>query len=310
MVVLGVLLGGPAHVALVVQSTLEWQFQTLSALPTLHDSQLAVAMLTRRIFAHRVVLVCTCAYFQEISADDKVSMEVVRLPSVNPEVILALLQYLYRGTLKVHKERLEELRELAEEFGVPTLVQQCEEHLSSASPAGGQSRRGDTGALALDRAPIDLAYVTTTSNTDSLDQMARIPVDTRKLQELQRLGHYCDVSLSLDGGMFVSRVHSVVLSAWSPAFARMLANGMQESRTKVIHLSDASPEAVVTMLHFLYSGSLPDMGGSNSEAVLLSVLSLAHCFLVWPLQHACCNLLLKFEQEGDVQFARGTAKQL
>eukprot|EP00850_Spirogloea_muscicola_P000505 SM000002S05585 [mRNA] locus=s2:1003094:1008237:+ [translate_table: standard] len=260
----------------------------------LADLQFVVGPSGRRIFAHRVVLVCTCAYFQEISADDKVSMEVVRLPSVDPEVILALLQYLYRGTLKVHKERLEELRELAEDFGVPTLVQQCEQQLSSSSPAGGQSRSGDIGASASGSDPIDLAHMTTTSNTDSLDQMARIPMDTRKLQELQRSGHYCDVSLSLESGMFVSRVHSVVLSAWSPAFARMLANGMQESRTKVIHLSDASPEAVVTMLHFLYSGSLPDMGGSNVEAILLSVLSLAHCFLVWPLQHACCNLLLKY----------------
>eukprot|EP00850_Spirogloea_muscicola_P009196 SM000051S17556 [mRNA] locus=s51:382744:383055:+ [translate_table: standard] len=47
MVVLGVPLGEAAHVVQEVQATIERQFKTLPALPTLHDSQLAVAILTR-----------------------------------------------------------------------------------------------------------------------------------------------------------------------------------------------------------------------------------------------------------------------
>eukprot|EP00850_Spirogloea_muscicola_P011243 SM000069S20680 [mRNA] locus=s69:132810:139001:- [translate_table: standard] len=47
MVVLGVPLGEAARVGQAVQATLERQFKTLPALPTLHDSQLAVAILTR-----------------------------------------------------------------------------------------------------------------------------------------------------------------------------------------------------------------------------------------------------------------------
>lgn len=73
----------------------------------------------------------------------------------------------------------------------------------------------------------------------------------------------------------------------------MLTSGMRESISSEIWLSDVTPEAVKTMVEFMYMGELKledimDVGG-----LLLQLLLLADQFGITLLHQECCKLLLE-----------------
>lgn len=73
----------------------------------------------------------------------------------------------------------------------------------------------------------------------------------------------------------------------------MLTSGMRESISSKIWLSDVTPEAVKTMVEFMYTGELKledimDVGG-----LLLQLLLLADQFGITLLHQECCKMLLE-----------------
>jgi hypothetical protein len=73
----------------------------------------------------------------------------------------------------------------------------------------------------------------------------------------------------------------------------MFTNGMSESSSSEVFLSDVSPEAFKVMLEFLYSGVLSLEDSVEFGTLLLQVLLLADQFGVTHLYQECCKTLLE-----------------
>lgn len=81
---------------------------------------------------------------------------------------------------------------------------------------------------------------------------------------------------------------------------QMFTNGMSESHSSTIYLTDVSPEAFKAMLNFMYSGELNMEDTVNFGTDLIHLL-LADRFGVVPLHQECCKMLL--ESLSEVNFS-------
>lgn len=73
----------------------------------------------------------------------------------------------------------------------------------------------------------------------------------------------------------------------------MFTNGMSESSSSDVYLSDLSPEAFTIMLEFMYSGVLHLEDAMDYGTILLQLLLLADQFGVSLLYQECCKTLLE-----------------
>lgn len=80
---------------------------------------------------------------------------------------------------------------------------------------------------------------------------------------------------------------------------QMFTNGMSESRSSTIYLTDVSPEAFKAMISFMYSGELNMEDTMNFGTDLIHLLFLADRFGVVPLHQECCKMLLECLSEVD-----------
>lgn len=74
---------------------------------------------------------------------------------------------------------------------------------------------------------------------------------------------------------------------------QMFTNGMSESHSSTIYLTDVSPEAFKAMINFMYSGELHMEDTMNFGTDLIHLLFLADRFGVVPLHQECCKMLLE-----------------
>lgn len=74
---------------------------------------------------------------------------------------------------------------------------------------------------------------------------------------------------------------------------QMFTNGMSESSSSKVYLSDVSPKAFRVMLEFMYTGELSLEDTSDFGTLLLQLLLLADQFGVTLLYQECCKTLLE-----------------
>lgn len=77
---------------------------------------------------------------------------------------------------------------------------------------------------------------------------------------------------------------------------QMFTNGMVESSSSDISLTDVSAEAFAVMLQFMYSGEL-EIDREEIGSVLIPLLVLADQFGVTFLQWECCKCLMELLSE-------------
>ncbi|XP_057833935.2 BTB/POZ domain-containing protein At2g30600 isoform X2 [Cryptomeria japonica] len=249
----------------------------------LADLRIVVGPEGRIVPAHKVVLAFCCG---------GLVMEegVIILPSVEYPTLHALLQYLYPGRTQVSESQLEALRKLSEEFGVESLVVQCQQMKDAFKNT---SFREDHKLEILNSNVVNFLR-------NHLAFSADIPIDVQKLKHFFQTGDYSDVDIYIEGHGLVTRAHKLVLSVWSAPFAKMFTNGMSESNCSEVCLGDVSPEALLAMLEFMYSGQLNFDEKQDMGSVLLPLVLLADQFGVYPLREECCEYLLESLSEDSV----------
>lgn len=209
------------------------------------------------------------------------------------------------------ESELAPLRDLSSKFEVMPLVRQCEEsidHLKLSQKACDPCRKVKLSC------PIShpLSGFMFTS---------AFPVDVGKLVKLYSTGEYSDIKIYLSDHSLTFQSHKVILSLWSVAFAKvritlrvaglmyinililifdlfsmniqMFTNGMSESHSSTIYLTDVLPEAFKAMMNFMYSGELNMEDTVNFGTELIHLLFLADRFGVVPLHQECCKMLLE-----------------
>ncbi|XP_026311518.1 BTB/POZ domain-containing protein 19 isoform X3 [Piliocolobus tephrosceles] len=107
--------------------------------PRYSDVRFVVGQEQREVFAHRCLLACRCNFFQRLLGTEPgpgVPSPVV-LSTVPTEAFLAVLEFLYTNSVKLHRHSvlevltaaveygLEELREVAVTFGLGPLQERC-----------------------------------------------------------------------------------------------------------------------------------------------------------------------------------------
>jgi len=83
--------------------------------------------------------------------------------------------------------------------------------------------------------------------------------------------------------------HKNILGARCEVFKNMLAPNTIESESSTIEVKEVSPEAVESMLKYIYSGEIPD----DEELLTLDLLNIAEMYLLDPLKEACLKSLVE-----------------
>ncbi|KAG2308633.1 hypothetical protein Bca52824_028381 [Brassica carinata] len=223
--------------------------------------------------AHKVILQASGSF--PLSSSDG---DVVHLRGVSYPILHALLQYIYTGRTQIFESELAPLRDLSSSFEVMPLVRQCDEYINRLKLSNRASDPCKKVELSCPVSPLVWFY----------------------LKALYSSGEYSDVKICLTEHGLTFQSHKVILSLWSVAFAKMFTNGMSESHSSTIYLTDVSPEAFKAMLNFMYSGELNMEDTLNFGSDLIHLLFLADRFGVVPLHQECCKMLLECLSEDSV----------
>jgi len=111
----------------------------------------------------------------------------------------------------------------------------------------------------------------------------------------------CDMTIVCGSETF--RVHKLFLKK-SPVFEAALSDSWAEARQKVLNLKEDSPEAVRKMIHFLYTGKIPEgVVDVYSVAYLAEKYALAGMMtaLYWSLEDG--DMEVTAEQVADMMLA-------
>ncbi|KAF6175709.1 hypothetical protein GIB67_022711 [Kingdonia uniflora] len=104
-------------------------------------------------------------------------------------------------------------------------------------------------------------------------------------------------SIQLLGHGLVARAHKLILSLWSMPFMKMFTNGMRESGSSEILLSNVSLEAFVAMSQFMYHGDIDMKNSMDMGNFSIQLLLLADQFGITPLHQECYNTILEYLSE-------------
>ncbi|XP_018514112.1 BTB/POZ domain-containing protein At2g30600 isoform X1 [Brassica rapa] len=232
--------------------------------------------------AHKAIL--------QASGSFPLSGDVIQLRGVSYPILHALLQYIYTGRTQILESELAPLRDLSSSFEVMPLVRQCEEYIN-------RLKLSDRASEPCKR--VELSCPISQPLSGFMFPTA-FPADVAKLKKFYSSGEYSDVKICLSDHGLTFQSHKVILSLWSVAFAKMFTNGMSESHSSTIYLTDVSPEAFKAMLNFMYSGELNMEDTVNFGTDLIHLLFLADRFGVVPLHQECCKMLLECLSEDSV----------
>ncbi|CAM8919035.1 unnamed protein product [Rhodiola kirilowii] len=215
--------------------------------------------------------------------------EVIQLSGVSYPILHALLRYIYTGHTQITESDLGSLRDSSMHYEVSSLLKQCDEIIKGIK----------MNKKVLDPSKnVEISYPSCGPHCSTTFPFG-LPLNAHKLYEWYSSGKYCDMEILVDGHGLVARAHRIVLGLCSAPFTKMLTNGMRESISSKIWLSDVSPEAVKTMAEFMYKGELKlediiDVGG-----LLLQLLLLADQFGITHLHQECCKTLLECLSEDS-----------
>ncbi|XP_010556054.1 PREDICTED: BTB/POZ domain-containing protein At2g30600 [Tarenaya hassleriana] len=235
--------------------------------------------------AHKVILQASGNF--PLSSSDG---DVIRLREVTYPILHALLQYIYTGRVQISESELASLRALSSRFEVVPLVRQCEENME-------QLKLRDKAFEPCKKVKISCPI---SQPLSSLMFPCSFPVNVEKLKMMYSTGEYCDVKINAGTEGLTFHCHKAILSLWSVPFAKMFTNGMSESRSSEIFLSDVSAEVFKAMVNFMYSGELRIEDTMDFGTNLLHLLFLADRFGVIPLHQECCKMVLECLSEDSV----------
>ncbi|KAJ6336675.1 hypothetical protein OIU76_006534 [Salix suchowensis] len=263
----------------------KWGLENFLESWELSDVLFIVGKDERLVPAHKVVLQASGNFPLSLSNED-----VIQLQKISYPILHALLQYIYTGQTQISEAQLGSLRALSLQFEVMPLVKQCEE---TAERFKLNKKLFDSGKS------MELSYPSFQPHC-CMAFPSQLPINVKRLKQLQLNGDYSDINIYIEGHGLVAQLHKVILSLWSVPFSKMFTNGMSESSSSEVFLSDVSPEAFKVMLKFLYSGVLSLEDSVEFGTLLLQVLLLADQFGVTHLYQECCKTLLECLSEDSV----------
>ncbi|XP_049630960.1 BTB/POZ domain-containing protein 19 isoform X2 [Suncus etruscus] len=91
--------------------------------PLYSDVRFVVGQERQEVFAHRCLLACRCNFFQRL-LDTRVPSPLV-LSTVPAEAFLAVMEFLYTNTVKLHRHSVLEVLTAAVEYGLEELRELC-----------------------------------------------------------------------------------------------------------------------------------------------------------------------------------------
>uniref|UniRef100_A0A2P2L4L5 BTB/POZ domain-containing family protein n=1 Tax=Rhizophora mucronata TaxID=61149 RepID=A0A2P2L4L5_RHIMU len=237
----------------------------------------------RPVPAHKVILQA-CGNFPLSSSNE----DVIQMHDVTYVVLHAFLQYIYTGQTQILESQLGSLGSLALQYEVMPLAKQCKETMERSMLNKKLLGVGKNVELSC---PNSRPHYCVTFPLG-------LPINVQRLNELHSSGEYSDVNIYIEGHGLVARLHKIILSLWSVPFMKMFTNGMSETSSSEIHLSEVPPEAFKIMLKYMYIGELSLADTTYSGTLLLQLLLLADQFGVTPLYQECCKILLECLSEG------------
>ncbi|KAL6659078.1 hypothetical protein ACP70R_003118 [Stipagrostis hirtigluma subsp. patula] len=101
-----------------------------------------------------------------------------------------------------------------------------------------------------------------------------------------------DVTFGVGGDTFAA--HKVILAMRSPVFKATLYGPMSETGTQVIPIADMQPAVFKSLLHFIYTDSLPAMGdleGNDHSEMIRHLLVAADRYAMDRLKLICQSML-------------------
>uniref|UniRef100_A0A6M2EQM1 BTB domain-containing protein n=1 Tax=Populus davidiana TaxID=266767 RepID=A0A6M2EQM1_9ROSI len=249
----------------------------------LSDVLFVVGKEERLVPAHKVILQASGNFPLSSSNED-----VIQLQDATYPILHALLQYIYTGHTQISESQLGSLWALSLQFEVMPLGKLCEEIVERFKL---NKKLFDSGKNVELSCPSSQPHCCMAFHSQLL-------INVQRLKQLQSTGDYSDINIYIEGHGLVAQLHKVILSLWSVPFSKMFTNGMSESSSSEVFLSDVSPEAFKVMLEFLYSGVLSLEDSVEFGTLLLQVLLLADQFGVTHLYQECCKTLLECLSEG------------
>lgn len=112
---------------------------------------------------------------------------------------------------------------------------------------------------------------TVTIGVTPVNEYSAIATSTLRTGSLYLNPQHADVTLIVDGERLPA--HKCILCSSSPVFQAMFQHPMKEAATNEVVICDHSAPAVKTMLHYIYTGTIPEEKDCQREAVPLLTLA-------------------------------------
>ncbi|KDP36794.1 hypothetical protein JCGZ_08085 [Jatropha curcas] len=237
----------------------------------------------RPVPVHKVIVQASGNFPLSSSNED-----VVQLQDVSYPILHSLLQFIYTGRTQILESQLGSLWALSLRFEVTSLAKQCEETVERFKL---NKKLFDSGKN------VELSHPNSRPHCCTTFPFG-LPINVQKLKNLHSAGEYSDLNIYIEGHGLVAQPHKVILSLWSVPFSKMFTNGMRESSSAEVYLSDVSAAAFKIMLDFMYSGDISIEDTMDFGNLLLQLLLLADKFGVSLLYQECCKTLLECLMEG------------
>ncbi|XP_066970554.1 kelch-like protein diablo isoform X2 [Macrobrachium rosenbergii] len=146
---------------------------------------------------------------------------------------------------------------------------------AAANGGGGANGGGDVGNESQASSPSEDCKFVNASHAEAV---------LSGLNELRKSGHFCDVTLCVDGQTFP--VHRSVLASFSAYFKAMFLSNLAESQQEHITLSGVDANMVSLLIDYAYTSSI-----MITESNVQSLLSAANLLEVTAVREACCRFL-------------------
>lgn len=250
----------------------------------LSDVYFIVGMEEIDVPAHKVILAAADNF--DLSLLDQ---DVIVIKDVSYSVLRAFLRFIYTGFTQIPESLLSSVRDLSAQFGVTSLVKQCEEVIERFKL---NKKLFDSGKN------VEISYPSSQPHCGGAAFPLGLPVNVQRLEQFHITGAFSDVDVSIEGHGHIARSHKVILGLWSLPFMKMFTNGMSESVSSEVCLKDVSPKVFKIMIDYFYSGGFNLEDTIDNNILLLELVLLADQFGVSLLHQDCCKTLLERLSEG------------
>ncbi|GAB2215913.1 hypothetical protein Droror1_Dr00023676 [Drosera rotundifolia] len=262
-----------------------WGLENFLESWALSDMIFVVGQEEKPVPAHKIILAASGNFEFSSTGED-----IIHLEEFSYQTLHSFLKYIYTGKTQISEMHLGSLKDLGLRFDVIPLVKQCEEIIE---------RCKNNKKIFTEGKNVELSH----SNFVSLCATAfplGFPISAQRLKQHYSDCVFSDVDIYIEGHGHIGSSHKIIMSIWSVPFMKMFTNGMSESISSKICLSELSPEAFWAMLEFMYSAVLNTGEVMVDGTLLLQLLLLADQFCIPLLHQECCKTLLEQLSEDSI----------